>query len=359
VHWSAALITWLLTWSLATGVLPGAAPGRSTLVYWSVGLLTTAVFLGSLLAHELAHAVTAQRAGIGVDRVDLWAFGGIARLRGEARSPAAEFRIAAVGPAVSLGVAAGFFALAVLLAVAGSSDLAVSAVWWLAAVNAVLGVFNLVPGAPLDGGRVLRAYLWWRSGDRERAAVQAARAGQGLGYVLIALGVVEFAVGLGVGGLWMVLVGWFVLGAARAEEAGVRTRRALAGVPVGDVMTIAPTTVPSSATVAVLVDRYVLGTRHSAFPVEARDGRTIGLVTLAQVRAVPSASHGAVRVGDIAIPLARVATAAPGEPVEAVFDRLSGEAGNRVLVFDGERLVGIVTTTDIARAVEARALRRG
>jgi Zn-dependent protease len=358
LHWSVAVIAWLLGWSLAVGVLPTAAPGQPVVVYWVVGFATAVVFLASLLAHELAHAVTAQHVGIGVDRVELWIFGGVAHIRGEARTAADDFRIAAVGPATSLGLAVVFVVIAGVLAVAGAGDLAVAAVSWLAAINVVLGVFNLIPGAPLDGGRLLRAYLWWRSGDRDRAAVRAARAGQGVGYALIALGVLEFAVGLGVGGLWMVFIGWFVLNAARAEEVSVRTRSVVAGVRVCDVMTRQPRTVPSWVTVTSFVDTYILGSRHSAYPVEAPDGRTIGLVTLAQVRTVPAGSYTTARVGDIAIPMARVAAAAPGEPLEALFERLTPAGGNRVLVFDGERLVGIVTATDITRAVEVRALQR-
>ncbi len=359
VHWSVAVIGWLLGWSLAVGVLPAAAPGRSAPAYWLVGFVTAAVILASLLAHELAHALTARQAGVDVERVELWLLGGIAHIRGEARTPADEFRIAAVGPATSLGLAALFLAIAGTLVFADASDLVVSAVAWLAAVNVVLGLFNLVPGSPLDGGRLLRAYLWWRSGDRDQAAVRAARAGQGVGYVLIALGVLEFAVGLGVGGLWMVLIGWFVLGAARAEEVSVRTRRALTGVRVVDVMTPGPSTVPSWMTVAEFVDSHVLGGRHSAYPVEGLDGSTTGLVTLAQVRAVEPERYATVLVGDIKIPLAHVATAAPGEPLDALFERLSPEGGNRVLVLDGQRLVGIVTAADITRAVEMRALQRG
>jgi Zn-dependent protease len=359
LHWSVAVIAGLIWWSLAAGVLPEVAPGHSTAAYWLVGLGGVVAFLASLLAHELAHAVTARHVGVHVERVELWLLGGIAQIRAEARTPAAEFKIAAVGPAVSLGLAVLSAVAAATLALADTDDLAVAAVGWLAAVNLLLGVFNLVPGSPLDGGRLLRAYLWWRSGDRDQAAIRAARAGRWVGWALIALGVLEFAAGLGAGGLWLVLVGWFLVGAARAEEVGVRTHRALAGVPVRDVMTPAPDTVPSWVTVAELVDRYVLGRHHSGYPVEGLDGGTTGLVTLAQVRGVDPARYGSVLVGDIKIPLASVATAAPGDPVDTLVARLSPESGNRVLVFDGDRLVGIVTAADIARTLEVRALQRG
>jgi Zn-dependent protease len=156
VHWSVIVILWLFTWSLATA-LPGAVKGYSRPTYWLAGACGAVVLLASLLAHELAHAVVARRMGVRVGDVTLWLFGGVTTLHGEAKTPKADFRIAAAGPATSLALSAGFAALAVVLPALGAGTIAVSVTWWLAVINLVLGVFNLLPGAPLDGGRLVRA----------------------------------------------------------------------------------------------------------------------------------------------------------------------------------------------------------
>ena len=219
VHWSVLVILWLFTWSLAAS-LPDVAPGYSRAAYWLAGAVGGAVLLASLLAHELTHAIVARRAGVEVVGVKLWLFGGIARLGGEARTPRTAFWIAASGPATSLGLAALFACLTVGLRAVGAPDIVVSVASWLAAINCVLGVFNLLPGAPLDGGRILRAYLWRRHGDAVRAEIGAARAGRILALILIGLGLLEFLAGSLVGGVWMAFIGWFLLMAAREEDVG-------------------------------------------------------------------------------------------------------------------------------------------
>lgn len=235
IHWSVLVLLWLFTWSLAS-TLPTTAPGHPALVYWLAGLGGAVALLASLVAHELMHAVTARRAGVEVSGVTLWLFGGATRLGDEAPTARSEFRIAASGPAVSLGLAAVIAALAWTLDALGIAHIVVGVAWWLSSINLVLGLFNLLPGAPLDGGRILRAYLWQRRGDRVRAAVSAARGGRILAYALIALGLLQFLAGWSVGGVWMVFIGWFVLVAARTEESQVLTRQARTGTCAGDVM---------------------------------------------------------------------------------------------------------------------------
>lgn len=227
MNWSVLIIVWLLTWSLASGVLPELAPGYATATYWITGLGGAAFLLGSLLAHELAHAVVARRAGIHVEGLTLWLFGGVAKLGGQPASPQADLRIAAVGPATSVALSVGFGVVAVGLTAVGASPLVVAVVAWLAAINLLLGLFNLIPGAPLDGGRVLRAVLWRRYGDWTRATIGATRAGQVVGYSLIWLGLLQFLIGAGIGGLWLVFIGWFILAASRAERTDVIAHHAL------------------------------------------------------------------------------------------------------------------------------------
>ena len=177
IHWSVLFVAWLLAWGLATSVLPGEAPGMHPAGYWLAGLAVAGLFFVSLLAHELAHALIARRSGVEVEEVTLWLLGGVAKLRGEARTPAAEFWIAAAGPIVSGSSAGGFWLAGVTLDGAGAPSLAVAAMAWLARVNLVLAVFNLLPGAPLDGGRILRAIVWHVRGDRVRPVCWRPRPG--------------------------------------------------------------------------------------------------------------------------------------------------------------------------------------
>ena len=352
MHWSVLVIASLLTWSLATVSLPHSAPGHASMTYWLAGAATAVVFFGSLLAHELSHALIARRAGLEVRSVTLWLFGGVASLGGDPPTPAADLRVAAAGPAASLALAVGFALAAAGLDASGFAHLAVSALWWLAGVNLVLGLFNLLPGAPLDGGRVLRALLWRNHGDRQRAALTATRAGRFIGGALIAFGVLQFLYGADAGGLWLGFIGWFILGAARGEESEVLAGRALRGLCVGDVMTPVPVTAPGWVTVEEFVENYLLGGRHSAFPVVAADGTVTGLVTLARLRTVPPADRATTLVGAAAIPRSAVPTATPAEPLLALRARLGEASGGRGLVFQGDRLVGIVTPADLVRAME-------
>jgi Zn-dependent protease len=309
VNWSVLVVFWLISWSLAAVVLPRQAPGRPSSVYCAAGLATAALFFASLLAHELGHAFVARRAGRRVEGITLWLFGGVARLRGEAENPGAELRIAGVGPLVSLAVAAVSGLLALGADVVGASPLLVAALAWLAWINGMLALFNLIPAAPLDGGRVLRAVAWRRTGDRLRATTIAARAGRVFGYVLIGLGLVRFAFQGNFGGLWLVFLGWFLLSAARAEETSARLREALAGIRVRDVMTPDPVVGPGWYTVDAFLEEFVLRHRCSAFPVRSFDGDLVGLVPLARLKRVPADQRARTRVSDVACPLAEVPVA--------------------------------------------------
>jgi Zn-dependent protease/CBS domain-containing protein len=356
VDWSLAIVVVLLTWSLADVSFPSLSEGYRTGEYWIAAFATTLFFLASLLAHELSHSVVARRLGIQVYDITLWLFGGVSRLEGEARTPRGDFAIAFVGPATSMAIGIVACALALAVRAADGSSLAVTALFWLGSINLVLAVFNLIPAAPLDGGRVLRAWLWHRSGDHDRAAIKAARAGRVFGWVLVGIGVLEFIAGGDVGGLWLVFLGWFLLGAARAEEEQVVTQHALQGVRVGDVMTHAPVTAPADASVAAIVGDYVLGHPCSAFPLVDGSGNVVGLLTLAQCKRVPAGERATTRASAVATPIADVPTASPDELLVPVLRRTAGSDG-RVLVMRNGELVGIVTPTDVTRAVQRAAVR--
>jgi Zn-dependent protease len=356
VHWSVLVVVLLLAWGLAEGVLPQSAPGHTAATYWLVGVPGALLLLCSLLAHEISHAVVARRVGVEVDGLTLWMFGGVARLRGEASTARADLQIAVVGPATSLVLAVLFGFVWWVLDTLGQTALAVSVTGWLAGINLLLAVFNLVPGAPLDGGRVLRALLWARWGDHDRAAAAAAGAGQVVGYMLVGFGLLAFFGGDYVGGLWLILIGWFLHGAAQAEQAAYVAEHVLHGVVAGDVMSTEVRTVGSDLTVEQLIESLVLGGRHSAYPVVDPEGSVRGLVALAQLRTVPASARASTLVGEVAVPLSQVPTCSPVEPVAQVLQKLAGDAGRRALVFEQGRLVGILTPADITRVLEARQL---
>lgn len=356
VHWSVLVIFALIATSLSAGQFPALYPGRSAWAYGAAGVSAAVVFFGGLLAHEVSHAVVARRNGVEVEDITLWMFGGVARLRGQAPTPGAELRIAGVGPLVSLLLGLGFGVAAMLLAAAGRTGLLVGWVAWLGGINVLLAVFNLLPAAPLDGGRILRAAVWRWRGDPVRASVVAARAGRVLGALLIGVGLWQFLATASVGGLWLALVGWFLLGSAVAEERSARIVDALAGVTVGQVMSPSPVTVPGDLTVAEFIDDYLWTYRHSAFPL-TREGRPVGLVTLNRIRRVGPEERAVTPLWQVGAPLDDLVTASPQEPVTDLFARLAGHGDGRALVVDGNGyLVGIVTPTDMSRVVQTASL---
>jgi Zn-dependent protease len=248
-NWSLFPILLLVAWTLAVTLLPSAAPGYTTAGYWVFGLLTAAAFYACLLAHELAHALVARRHGVQVKGIILWLFGGVAQFEGDTPNARAELQVAAAGPAASLALAGTMAAASWLLGEVGTSSLLVASLAWLAGINALLAVFNLLPAFPLDGGRILRAMLWRRWDDRLRATAVAARVGTVGGYLLIALGVLEFLTGAGgIGGIWLALIGWFITVAARQQHEQVRRHSSFGTLRVRDAMTTEPVVVPGEST---------------------------------------------------------------------------------------------------------------
>lgn len=279
LNFSVLVILAILVVGLAAGRFPAVFPGHTVIAYVVAAGAAAVLFFASLLAHELAHAVLARRNGIDVEGIVLWLFGGVAQLKGEPRSPGADFRIAAVGPLTSLVVAVIFGAVAAVLVTVQAPALVVGIFSYLAGVNVLLAVFNLVPAAPLDGGRILRAALWaWRH-DRVRAAVTAARAGRVFGYILVALGVLQVVAGRGIGGLWLVLIGVFLVNAAMAEEQQSRLSETLHGVRVRGVMSPRPVTADPHQTLEAFIAETALTYRHSTYPLVDSEGRLTGLVT--------------------------------------------------------------------------------
>lgn len=356
INWSVLVIFALVAFSLSAGRLPTDYPDLSTLTYAVAGFVAAVVFFLSLLAHELAHAIVARRNGIEVEGITLWLFGGVARLSGEARDPGADLRVAGVGPLVSL-VLAGLFGLLYLVTRQLDAGISGGVVGWLAIINLALAIFNLMPAAPLDGGRILRAFLWRRRDDRHSATVTASKAGRVFGFLLMGLGLVQFAFRAGFDGLWLILIGWFLTNAAKSEEQYANLQQQIGGVRVRDVMTPDPLVAPPYLSVQEFLDRYVFDHRYATFPL-VEDGRPVGLLGLNRIREVPPGQRGATSARRVACPMEEVAIATPDEPLIEVLPRMQGCADGRVLVVDDDgRLVGIVSPRDVARVIELSSFR--
>jgi Zn-dependent protease/CBS domain-containing protein len=350
INWSWLLIFGLLVWSLADGVFPTTNPGLTDATYWAMGAIAVTLFFGALLLHELGHARRAIREGMEIDGITLWIFGGVARFKGAFPSAAAEFRVAAAGPIVTLVIGGAMLLFALLAPLPGAID---GVCFWLGYVNLVVLVFNLVPALPLDGGRILHAYLWARHGDAVAATQTGTAIGRVFGQALIALGIVALLFGGGVGGLWFVLIGWFLMAASQAERLHAETHHALSGVVVGDVMARNPVIARPDMTLSQFMDECFFPTHHVAYPVV--DGELpVGLLSFRAALARPRDQWDELRVADAMVGLPDVERFGVDTPLEDAMDRFALGGTNRALVIRNERLVGMVSLTDVVRVAEAR-----
>jgi Zn-dependent protease/CBS domain-containing protein len=354
LNWSLLVIAFLIASSLATNFLPSAAPGQTSSAYWTAGVISAFVYLVCLLAHELAHSIVAVRRGVRVDGITLWLFGGVSRFSSESTSPGAQAWITFVGPLTSLVLGVVF--LLVSAAMGGRADnpgLLAATLFWLGFINLLLGVFNLLPAFPLDGGRILQSLIWARTGDRLRATRIAARIGMAFALLFIAYGLITFFVsGNFLTAVWSVFLGWFLLSAARAEEAGGLIRQALSGISVAEVMTAEPVQAPDNITVEDALHGYILASRHSTFPTHDAADRLSGLLTLTALKNVAPAARPTTLVKEIICPLDRVSTAHPSDPATNLLDVSEGCSEGRTLVVDNGRLVGVVSPSDINRLMQ-------
>src|SRR6266536_1970244 len=341
-----AVIALLITYSmyLRASILYGSL---STVGAVGIAILAAVLFFGSVLVHELAHALVSQARGIRVQDITLFLFGGATRARVESRGPGDEFLIAVVGPLTSGLLAALFWVVDVLGRDVLSRPVA-GMFGYLAWVNLLLAGFNLVPGFPLDGGRLLRSAIWKATGSFGRATRIASLGGQAVGWLLVAGGVAFLLAGNLAGGIWLAFIGWFLVQAARASYQELQVRQMLQGVQAHDVMAGNLLRIPPDLTLQDAVDHYFMRYDHSAFPVDEQ-GRTIGLLTLRTVRRVPSDQRPARRVRDHMVPLGDQVVVPPDAPMDQVMTKLEeGEAG-RVLVAEDGAVVGIITPSDLTR----------
>lgn len=343
------LVAILITWWLADSSFPALEPGLSTATYWVMGVLGALGLFGSVVLHELGHALAARKFDLSIRGITLFFFGGVAEMESEPSSPLAEFVVAVAGPAVSLtiGVFCGLVNFAFL---SGSGLAAASAIiGYLAFINVVLVAFNMMPAFPLDGGRVLRSILWaWRR-DLKWATSITSKIGSGLGIALIALGVFEIIVQNDlIGGVWTALIGLFIRNAARMSYRSLLLRKSLQGEPVGRFMQAEVVAVPRAISVRELVEEYVYRYHHELFPV-VDDGRLVGCVSTDQIKQLEAAEWDRQSVGTIVKPCSEANTIGPGQDATEALAKMNRHGLSRLMVLEHGRLVGVITLKDLLR----------
>lgn len=349
--------SWLLifvwvTWSLAGGYFPRHYPGWSSTLSWGIGLLTSLLFFVSVLLHELGHALVAHAMGTQVREITLFLFGGMAEIADEPASAGRELKMAVAGPLVSLGLSALFGILH--LATQGLSQPVSAIGLYLAGINLTLGVFNLVPGFPLDGGRVLRAILWRVRRDLAWATRWASRIGQGVAYLFIILGIARAFGGDWVNGLWVAFIGLFLDNAARSAYYQLGLRNLLRGHTVSEVMTAECIVVPPQLTLDVLVEQYLIPTGRRCFAVGSQ-GKILGLLTIHNIRAVPRERWRETHAGEALTPLDQLRVVSPLTPLWEALQGMTAEGVNQLPVVSDGVLAGMLTREHLLTYIRNRS----
>lgn len=346
------VIFFLVFWSLAVAVFPQQYPDLSGRTHFLMGAAGTLLFFSSLLAHELSHSIVSRAKGIPVAGITLFMFGGMAMATREPDTPVDEMLVAGIGPVTSLALAGLFHLLGLLAAASGWGDPLVGVASYLAFINLALAVFNLVPGFPLDGGRVFRAMVWKATGDKAKATRWAVGGGRAFGTLLMVLGAIQALSGSPVGGLWFVFIGWFLRNLAGTSLQQQLLHDLLSGFVASDLMSPQPEVVSSRMPLEQLVHEHFMRLRYGSYPV-MDEGQLAGMVTLEGVKSIPADERQHLRVGNAMVPLAECAVIEPGTTVEQALQEMNRpRAGGRALVVEHGQLVGIISASDVSRWIQ-------
>ncbi len=352
VHYTWLIVFALVTVSLALGFFPQTFRGLTGTVNWLLGVVASLLLFASVLVHELAHSFVAQSRGIQVRSIILFIFGGVSNVQGEPRRASDELLIAGAGPLAS--VVLGLLFGGLLLLLQGISAALSALLYYLALTNVLLAVFNLVPGFPLDGGRVLRGIVWALTGSFMRATQFATALGQGIAYLFIFGGLFLAFTGAFISGIWLAFIGWFLSNAAEAARRQARLQQAFVGVKVRDLMNPEPATVPPDLTLRDMVDDYVLHRNVRAVPVVDGEGNILGLVTVTDVRKVPRERWATVTVSEVMTPAAQMVAVSPQTNAGDAVQEMGQRDLSQLPVVEGGHLVGLLSQGSVMRFLQVR-----
>jgi Zn-dependent protease/CBS domain-containing protein len=353
IHFTWLIIFGLLSWSLASGYFPQRYPDLPITAYWIKGIIAALFLFGSVLVHELMHALMAQSLRVPIAGITMFALGGVSEMKQDPPSPSAEFMIAIVGPLASFVLAGFFWLIWRALAREGPDPSFAAIALYLMGLNVVVAVFNLLPAFPLDGGRILRSIIWGITKNLKKATYLATRIGRGFAYILITFGAVSLFAGAGFQGIWMALIGFFLLQSAQASYTHVILKEALAGIAVRDIMVNEVVTVAPSLSVRELIQDYFLTYGYGGFPV-VENGQVVGLVSLGDVKKVAPTDYDRLSVREVMVPLSERLTIAPEEDVSVAFQRMAEEELGRLVVMERGRMLGLVTKTGLSRFLQMK-----
>lgn len=349
IHPSWVFIVALVSWSLAVGVFPAQYEGWSTATYWIVGILAAVLLFVTVLIHEMAHAIVAIRRGLPVPRITLFIFGGMSHMARQPRTAGEEFFIAAAGPLTSLIIAIVAGGIAFLVANLNEQLTAIAV--YLAIVNLLLAIFNILPGFPLDGGRVLRSIAWRKTGSFRTATRVASGVGTAFGIGLMVVGFGFMLFGYIINGIWFAFIGWFLSSAARGEAESLRLETALGPLSARDIMSQHFATVPPGLSAQLVVDEYMVGEGHRAVVV-ARDDAVHGILSISDIRSVPRDQWPDTSAQALMTPRENVITVDVGTPAMQVLETLAERSLNQIPVIEDGRMVGLVTRREIIERIQ-------
>lgn len=346
VHFSWLIIFGLITWSLSTFYFPKAAPQLPAASYWINGTVAALLLFVSVAFHELSHSFVALKYKLSIINITLFIFGGVAQMKGEPPSPKAEFRIAIAGPLSSF-----FLSMIFGIAYNATTTQVTKALFsYLAQLNLILGVFNLIPGFPMDGGRVMRAFIWKKTNDFFYATRKASTYGQKIAMFFIIFGIFSIFAGFP-GGLWLMLIGWFLYSASQASYQQASLQQTLNGIKVRNIMVRDIVTMPSTLTVDAAVNEYFLRYGYGGFPV-VDDGKFLGFITLKEIKDVSRESWKDVKISEIFVPHDKKWEVAEDDDIMKALELMIMEDKGRLVVTDKGSVIGLITRNGIARYVQ-------
>jgi Zn-dependent protease/predicted transcriptional regulator len=353
VNYTWFIIFGLILYTLATGYFPARTPELYAPTHWLMALIAALLLFACLLAHEIAHSVVAMRSGLPIHGITLFIFGGVAQLGEEPATPAVEFKMAAAGPLLSIVLASVFFILTKFGYMFGLPLYLLEIMNYLILINLVVAVFNLIPGFPLDGGRLMRAAVWHLTGDLRRATRVASNLGKGFAFLLMGAGLLYLFTGLIVSGVWFIFVGFFLLEAADSSYRQVALKKLLSGVRVGQIMTQNVISVPAELPLGRLVEEYFFRFRYASFPV-VKDDRLVGLLTFHAVKEIERSKWPQVTAQEAMLPITPRLTIDQNTELTEALTRLAASGSGRLLVMAGDKLIGILSQRDIMQLFELK-----